>query len=178
MNAERELELQAYVDGELSAWRASRVRRQIAADPEAQRLVAELAMTKSFLAGNETERPLAENGEFYWSRIRQGILRADQAEEVSGGVTVVPWRRIFAPLAGVALALLLAIVGFNWNSSTPLVENHIVDIAEVENLSENTDSLSFRSASENMFVVWVHDKVGETTESDAEVIDDDEDFLF
>ena len=47
MNAERELELQAYVDGELSAWRASRVRRQIAADPEAQRLVAELAMTKS-----------------------------------------------------------------------------------------------------------------------------------
>ena len=176
MNAERELELQAYVDGELSAWRASRVRRQIAADPEAQRLVAELAMTKSFLAGNETERPLAENGEFYWSRIRQGILRADQAEEVSGGVTVVSWRRVLAPLAGVALAVLLAIVGFNWNSSNT-IESAIADVAEVENLSENTDSLSFRSASENMFVVWVHDKLGET-ESDAEVIDDDEDFLF
>ena len=181
MNAERELELQAYVDGELSSWRASRVRRQIAADPEAQRIVAELAMTKGFLAKNEVERPLPENAEFHWNRIRQGILRSEQNGEGAEIVTVVPWRRILAPLAGVAMAVLLAIVGINWNSSTSLESTlppgTFADVAEVENLSENTDSMSFRSASENMFVVWVHEKTGGTA-SDAEVIDDDEDFPF
>ena len=173
MNAERELELQAYVDGELSSWRARRVRRQIAADPEAQGLVAELSATKSFLTGNEVERSLPEDGAFHWNRIRQGILRAAPAEEVAA--TTVSWRRILAPLAGVAMAVLLAVVGFNWNPSTGL-ETTFADVAEVENLSENTDSMSFRSVSENMFVVWVHEKTVETA-SDAEVIDD-EDFPF
>ena len=45
MNAEQLLKLQAYVDGELSRWRAGRVQRRIANDPEAQQVVAELQTT-------------------------------------------------------------------------------------------------------------------------------------
>jgi hypothetical protein len=169
-----ELELQAYVDGELSGWSASRVRRRIANDPEAQRLVAELTTTRGFLKANEPERPLTEDRDFYWSRIREGILRSEQAEETAVPAGMVSWRRVLAPLAGVAMAVILAVMGFNWTPS--IVEEPIRHVAEVENLSADTDSLSFRSASENMFVVWVHDKTG-TTASDAEVIDD-EDFSF
>jgi len=173
MNVERELELQAYVDGELSAWRASRVRRQIAKDPEAQRVVAELTMTKRCLAANELDRPLPEDREFYWNRIRQAILRAEPVEvPLEPALGLASWRRIFAPLAGVAMAVFLAIIGYNWTPSGS-VEDAIRHVAEVENLSDDTDSLSFRCASENMFVVWVHDKTPATA-SDTEFIEDDD----
>ena len=170
MNAERELELQAYVDGELSGWRASRVSRQIEADAEAQQVVAELKTTKSFLAGNELEQPLKEDPQFYWNRIRQAIERAEAQGEKAAEMPVVAWRRILAPLAGAAMAVLLAILGFNWASNRTL-DDPFVHVAEVENLSEDTDSFSFRSASENMFVVWVHEKAP-TTAPDAELTDD------
>jgi len=172
MSVERELELQAYVDGELSAWRAARVRRQIAQDPEAQRIVAELTTTKGYLAANEPERALPESPEFYWNRIRQAILRCEPVEERAETTAgLASWRRILAPLAGVTMAVFLAIIGFNRTPGN-VVEDGVRHVAEVENLSENTDSLSFRSASENMFVVWVHEKP--VTASDAEFIEDED----
>jgi anti-sigma factor RsiW len=173
MNAERELELQAYVDGELSGWRASRVRQSIATDPEARQLVDELTTTKTYLAANELNRPLPEAPDFYWNRIQQAIARCEQVDEAAAMPVMLSWRRILAPLAGVTMAVFLAILGFNWAPSQ--LDDSVRHVAEVENLSADTDSISFRSASENMFIVWVHDKTG--TASDAEFIDE-EDFSF
>ena len=39
-------------------------------------------------------------------------------------------------------------------------------LAEIENLSEHASSLSFRSQSENMFVVWVYNKDQQKSEED------------
>ena len=171
MNAEQLLKLQAYVDGELSRWRVGRVQRRIANDPEAQQVVAELQTTKRFLAGNEVERSLPEDPQFYWSRIRQALAAADLKQEAAE-MPALSWRRILAPLAGVAMAVFLAIAGFKWAPSSAIDES-FRHIAEIENLSEDTDSVSFRSASENMFVVWIHDKTG-AIESDADFMDDED----
>src|SRR6185436_7754521 len=113
MNAEQLLELQAYVDGELSRWRVGRIQRRIANDPEAQQVVAELQMTKRFRSENEVERVLPEDPQFYWSRIRQAVAAAEPRQEAAE-LPSLSWRRVLAPLAGVAMAVFLAVLGFKW----------------------------------------------------------------
>jgi hypothetical protein len=39
-------------------------------------------------------------------------------------------------------------------------------LAEIQNLSDETGSYSFRSQSENMFVVWVYDREQESASAD------------
>ena len=60
MKQEMELKLLAYVDGELSAREAKGLADAIAGDQEAQALVAELRLSKQFLAGNEPEMKVPE----------------------------------------------------------------------------------------------------------------------
>jgi anti-sigma factor RsiW len=70
-----ELELQAWLDGELSAPEARRIRRKIAGDAEARRLAAELQAIKSALAGNEMARTVPETRALYWDKIERQIRR-------------------------------------------------------------------------------------------------------
>jgi len=62
-----------------------------------------------------------------------------------------------------------------WTSRYSLVgledaSNH--HLAEIENLSEHAGSLSFRSQSENMFVVWVYKKDQQPQEAEPDFSDD------
>jgi hypothetical protein len=76
---------------------------------EAQALVGELRITKGFLAGNEPEAKLLENGDFYWSKIRRESEREEKAAAQPAGVSwTFAWRRLMAPLSGVALIAFLS----------------------------------------------------------------------
>jgi len=79
INHEKELKLQAYLDGELPADEANAIADLLGRDAGAQALYQELRVAKSLLAGNELERTLSESREFYWSKIQRQIDRAIDA---------------------------------------------------------------------------------------------------
>jgi len=171
MNLESELNLQAYLDGELSPRQARKVADGLANDQAAQQLLAELKMTKTALAGNEPEAKLPESHEFYWSKIQREIQRLEQAQPQPQPTPswLAAWRRMLAPVAGMALIVFLTVYSFRSYDGLDDARRHP---AVVENLSEHTGAYSFRSQSQNMFVVWVYDRSQEATpEPDP---DDDE----
>jgi hypothetical protein len=155
MNLESELNLQAYLDGELSPRQARKVADSLANDQAAQQLLAELKMTKTALAGNEPEAKLPESHEFYWSKIQPEIQRLEQAQPQPVPSWLAAWRRMLAPVAGMALIAFLTVYSFRTYDALDDPRRHP---AVVENLSEHTGAYSFRSQSQNMFVVWVYDR--------------------
>src|SRR2546427_201539 len=102
MKLERELKLQALLDGELSARQARKVAAWLEADPQAQLLFNELKIAKSAMAGGEPELTLPESREFYWSKIQREIGRAEQAQVPFRPLPgwIAAWRRLLAPMAG------------------------------------------------------------------------------
>jgi len=164
MKAEQELELQAYLDGELSERAARRVADWMTKDPEAQRLAAELRMTQTALAGKEPELAVPEGRDFYWSKIRRAIESAQPAERKPDLGWLLAWRRYLVPLSSLALVAILAI-GIARFSGLTGREDPWMNLTEVESLSEHMTSHSFRSRSENVFVVWIspQDQVQEET---------------
>ena len=173
MNLEQQLKLQAWVDGELPEAEARQLAALVHEHNDARDLVGELRATKSFLAGNETEATLPESGDFYWSKIRREIEREEQAASRPAAVSwAFAWRRLIAPLSGVALVAFLSILSLNvfQRQSVDDGANYLV---EVENLSEDIGSISYRSQSENMFVVYLYKKDQEAeSDLEAEPIDD------
>ncbi len=167
MNREFELKLQSYVDGELSSGESRQVTALVDADQDARALLAELEMTRNVLVANEPEMKVPESREFYWSKIQREINRTGEAPVEARKSLVLSWRKIFAPLAGVAFVALLAVGTVTIYDLTSR-NNPARHLAEIENLSEDTGSYSFRSQSENMFVVWVYDKNQESPQSEVD----------
>lgn len=160
MNPELELDLQSYLDGELAGRDARRVEQLLATDREAEALFQELKATKSLLAGNEPQLKVPETRDFYWSKIQREIERAEALESVGasdGEGFFARWKRYLAPLAGVAAVVLLGVVTAKVYDAATL-NSSAQHLAEIQNLSDETGSYSFRSQSENMFVVWVYDR--------------------
>jgi anti-sigma factor RsiW len=166
MNQKFQLELQAYLDGELPEREARRMGQHLAQDAAAQALLAELRMTKTALQGNELDRPLPESREFHWSKIRREIERLEGVPAPSLASFWRAWRRLLIPL-GAAAVLVMAVAAMKYYDWTPLdmARRHL---AEVENHSEHTSSFSFRSHAENLFVVWVSDNTQEEAEEEVE----------
>ena len=170
MKPEVELKLQAYLDGELSIGEAREIEAAIASDCDAQTLLRELRTTATVLRENEPQVVVPESREFYWSKIERAIEHA-QPEPVAPALAF--WyalRRVIAPVAGVALVLFLGIASFQFQAGTG--NNPSSHLAEVESLSEHVSSFSFRSQSQNMFVVWLH----ENTDQQQASADMDSDF--
>ena len=172
MNQDRELKIQALLDNELSGRELAELERSLQTDSEGQALLNELRMTKAMLAGNEAELKVSDTREFYWSQIKRQIEAAEVAAPAPRTPFWVAWRRYFAPVAGVAVVAMLAVFSMKFydvglEDSTP---HHL---AEVENLSEHSSSLSFKSQAANMFVVWVYNKdQQQAEETDSELTDD------
>jgi anti-sigma factor RsiW len=165
--------LQAWVDGELPDGEAREIAAFVQGHHDAQALVAELRLTNGFLAGNEPEAKLPDSSEFYWSKIRREIEREEKAAAKPQGVSwTFAWRRLMAPLSGVALIAFLSILSLNvFNRQA--VDDGSSYLVEVENLSEDIGSISYRSQSENMFVVYLYDKEQPTeVATDADPLDD------
>jgi anti-sigma factor RsiW len=173
MNLEQQLKLQAWVDGELPDGEAKEIAAFVQGHNDAQAVVAELRLTNDFLAGNEPEAKLPDSGEFYWSKIRREIEREEKSAAKPQGVSwTFAWRRLMAPLSGVALIAFLSILSLNvFNRQA--VDDSASYLVEVENLSEDIGSISYRSQSENMFVVYLYKKDQEAeNDPEAELFDD------
>jgi anti-sigma factor RsiW len=162
MKRDLELKLQAWVDGELAAAEARDIAALAEADEAAQTLAAELRFTKGFMAGNEPEVALPETHDFHWSKIRRAIENAErETTPVASLSWTAAWRRMLAPLAGVALVALVTAVSLNFFGSRQ-EDDAMATLTEVENPSEHIGSISYRSQAENMFVVWLYDKETES----------------
>jgi anti-sigma factor RsiW len=152
-----ELKLQAYFDGELPEREGREVAEWLARDQSAQALLSELKATSTVLRENEPEVVLPESREFYWSKIERAIEAAESAPAERVDVPLIArLRKFLAPFAGVALVLFLGILSLKVN--TPAPDPFVQHLAEVESLNESVSSFSFRSQSENMFVVWLSEK--------------------
>src|SRR6267378_5498850 len=167
MNQDRELQIQAFVDGELSARQARKVEEWLATDAEAQALLRELQATKAALAQNEPQLTLPETREFYWSKIQRQIEAAVPEREAAQPPFWLAWRRYLAPVTAVAAVTILALFSMK-EMGLDEADRHL---AEIENLSEHASSLSFRSQSENMFVVWVYNKDQQSEGADDSIDD-------
>ena len=166
MNSEVQLDLQAYLDGELAGSDVRRVEQLLATDAEARALFQELKTMKSVLAGNEPESRLTDSREFYWSKIERAIEQSEKLEPAAAASTgswLSLWRRYLAPVAGVAAVIALG-VGTAKMYDAATLNGSAKHLAEIVNLSDETGSYSFRSQSENMFVVWVYDRDQEKTD--------------
>ncbi len=158
MNWEQQLELQAWVDGELSESDARRVAAMVESNATARALAEELRMAKAFISANEPVVAVPESRDFYWSQIRRRIESAETVREPVAGLSwSLVWRRLATPLSGLALVAFLAVISFN-SFRSPVIDDGSRFMVEVENLSEDVGSISYRSQSENMFVVYLYKK--------------------
>ena len=165
MNQDRQLKIQAFLDGELSSRETRQVEQWLATDREAQVLLNELKATQSLLRANEPALSVPDTREFYWSQIER---RIDQPVREAARLPFwLMWRRYVAPFGAVAVVALLAVFSMKFYD-VGLEDRHL---AEIENLSEHASSLSFRSQSENMFVVWVYNKDQQSEGADDSIDD-------
>lgn len=164
MNEEIKLQVQAYLDNEVSASEARKMASLLTHDPEAQRIYNELKDTKALLAGNELPVKLKEPRDFYWSQIRRGIETAETREVRPAKKN---WMfRLFAPIAATAgvTALLLSLTNFNPGSGTAprlaqetatLVKPSPEALHVIEPAPAEMSAITFHSDTEGVTVVWV-----------------------
>jgi negative regulator of sigma E activity len=81
MKDDIKLQLQAYLDGELSERESHKISEQLIQDSEAKAMLAELKFIKDAMRGNEPELKLPESREFYWSKIQREIERGAKQEK-------------------------------------------------------------------------------------------------
>jgi anti-sigma factor RsiW len=153
MNNATQLEVMSYLDNELSAQEARRVAALITNDPEARAIYNELKETRELLEGNELPLTLKEPRDFYWSQ-RSSALPW--------------WMRLLAPIAG-AVALAAVLLSLQGPHIQPLKTTRVSSaMHEIENSPEMA-TITFRSESEGVTVVWVSAR--DTTTEPAEVME-------
>ena len=147
MNQDFQLKLQACLDGELSAAEGRELETALAADAQAQALLAELRNTSTALAGFEADIKLPESREFYWSKIQRDIARLDKGPTAARDV--VPfWRRFLVPagaMASLAIAGMLALQQFG-----PVGGPGVA----VETLGDS-GAMTYRDDAEGLTLVWL-----------------------
>jgi anti-sigma factor RsiW len=151
MNAERELKLQSYADGELPASDAAEVERWLAGDPEARALLEELRQTREALRAYEAEVRLPESREFYWSKIEREIRRLEAPERTRALASTGVWAllRRWAPLAGMAAAITLAVALWNWSRADRLAE------VSAEFALADAEAFTYQDYANGVTLVWL-----------------------
>ena len=144
MKTELALQIQAYLDNELSADEARQIEQTLKTNAEAQSIQTELrAMKAALIPVHEAEMKLPESHDFHWSKIRRAI----ESEKVPAPARVSPWWfRVLAPIAGVAAVALVVMSGSMVKTGT---------LAQSNATESDTGVMSFHSQDQNMTVVWV-----------------------
>jgi anti-sigma factor RsiW len=172
MNGDLKLKLQAWVDGELPGDEVRQVESLVSKDRDAAALANEIRMTRGFLHGNELEVRVPESPEFYWSKIRRGIEQADAADPVASAAPAsyfwAALRRFMVPASGLALVMIVAALSVKYFSPDSLEDAALQQMVEVENLSEEMGSISYRSQADKMFVVYLYAKDQGTVEDETQ----------
>ncbi|HEY1170455.1 MAG TPA: hypothetical protein VGH19_03710 [Verrucomicrobiae bacterium] len=169
-NVERELKLQSYLDGELSAAEAAEVERWLDQDAEMLALSTELKQTKTALQAGEVEVKCPETREFYWSKINRSIeAEQRQAERATGSRDLPWWRKLMLPVCSLA-ALAVTITMLQTVPQDPHalpsqesveIAKAISSIAEVEQKDETVGAITYNDTSEGVTIVWHYDRSGD-----------------
>ncbi len=153
MNHQEQLKLQAWLDGELGPADVRDVARRVARDPEAAALARELKLTRQWLAAGEVPRTVPEPREFYWAQIARRLEpRAPLAPSPAPAGPVL--RRWLGWLIPATAAGLLA-AGWLVPRLAP-AQRVAVQPAEIETPTDEIGTITFRSESEQMTVVWIN----------------------
>ena len=159
MNRELQEKIQAWVDGELDASEARRIADLTQSDPSALALANNLRGFRDLVRQHPPERRVDASRDFYWSRIRQGIERAETTRPARSTPETAPnparWLAWFIPSAVVALAAVFVLRPESTpiparESQAPVLVEHVV-----ESPLEEMNTLTFYSSNDAMTVVWV-----------------------
>jgi len=149
MDFEKQLKLQAYLDGELPEGERRAVESSLAQDAEAVALLAELQHTNAALAVFEGEIKLPESREFFWSKIEREIRRQEPAPQREAQPSWLSgWRRLFVPASAVA-ALVLLLVSLKSNPSGSGAGTGIVAAFA------DDKAFTYRDQSQGTTLVWL-----------------------
>jgi hypothetical protein len=166
------LQVQAYLDNELSPADARKVAALISTNPEAQALYRELKDTRELVMANEPQYKLQEPKDFYWAQIQRQIESSEKsAERAPRNNWFVRW---VAPLAGACalIALGISILHVGNNKPVDIVSDNYpigptmppvghqatpATLRQIEGAEMST--ITFRSESEGMTVVWISNDI-------------------
>jgi anti-sigma factor RsiW len=150
MNTEILLQLQSWIDGELSDVQAAEMEARVRKDPELTAWAAELRGVRRLLRENEPthEPPCAP--EFYWQGIERELGPAAEPVRMPAR-SRAGWWRGWLPLGAGAAALLALLLGLPELLSVRPSSAY----AEIETPLSDIGSITFRSETEHMTIVWV-----------------------
>ena len=130
MDDNQQLKLQAYLDAELPATEVRQVEQWLAADSEAQALLAELTQTHQSLHRFDSEVKHPESREFFWSKVKRQIESAERKPVVPVSEPFwVAWRKLLVPAGAVAAVMVALLVTLNSSSSNSPSPTRVKDSA-------------------------------------------------
>jgi hypothetical protein len=143
-NLDAELELQSWLDGELTGSAADRASRH-ADNP----LAAELRAVKQAMRGNELPIAVPDTRAFYFSQIQRAIAREEQAaaKPAPAAAPAKSWMRWFAPALGFGAMACLALLAFR-PAMTPAFD-------EFSSTADGTEAITYNDQNAGMTVVWL-----------------------
>jgi len=147
MDYDTQLQLQAYLDGELPERAARQLRVWLEEDPEAKALLAELENTRTLLTHYDEGILLPESREFFWSKIEREILAGRKPASRPGRLSVFPGLRYLVPagsLAALVVATLLAVQGSGGSKGS-----------EYEATLSDPGALTYRDYASGTTLVWL-----------------------
>jgi anti-sigma factor RsiW len=145
------LNLQAYVDGELSAAQKADVEKTLAQDADARALVEGLRQLSTLLKEAEPVAKLPDTREFYWSQIQRRIRAEEKLrpETTAQAKTALSWLRWLVPSLGVAAAAVIV----TFQRDTLIGHN---GAALVDGSQAEASSVVFRSESDGVTIHWIN----------------------
>ena len=144
-NTEQLLDLQAYVDGELSEERRRQIEATLPADLDAQELVAGLRQLGTLIRAHEPVATVPAAREFYWNQIRRQI-EAEQPKAPAASAAL-GWLRWLIPAMGVAAVAVVV--------STQQTPREITLAGGGDVTVVDISSTVFRSESDGVTVHWI-----------------------
>lgn len=151
MTDEKQLKLQAFLDGELSEKDAQDVASWLAADADATALLGELRNTRHALANFDPDLKLPESREFYWSKIQREIQRREPeaAPAPARSVSFLGLlRRLLMPVAAMAVLAIAGVLAYHELSpGAPPIH--------VKAMLADAGAFTYRDQSQGMTVIWL-----------------------
>jgi anti-sigma factor RsiW len=164
MDYNRQLKLQAFLDGELPEGEASTMADWLARDREAAALLEELRNTRGALAGFEAGIQLPESREFFWSKVRREIERLDTpAPKTAPTPFYALLRRFLVPASALALVLVGGVV-----LTRPNAPFGRAATTGIETALADSGAFTYRDYSAGTTLVWL------SYPADNEVADNDD----
>lgn len=165
MNRETLLKIQSHVDGRLAAAEAAEISQLVARDPDAQAIARELQTTREHLRDFAQHVRVPATRDFYWSQIARRIEAEARSQPdrplPKPAPILAPWRLLLRWLTPAAIIALFALV-FTWPSlpvpGMPSTESTSAPEMLTETSGDDFTSITFRSESQNMTVVWVKNR--------------------